>query len=165
MAAAAAAVAALAGGGVLLKRRQRGRGGSSGVHVLRGACREGASLATAPLGRDAVSVVSYNILVRRLAGARAAIAAAGAAPPACDQPGRRRAATQRCAASSTPAPAAAERYSQSCTLHPQADCFAWGLTYCPPEQLAWEYRWPLIQEVLAASAADVICLQEVDATK
>lgn len=54
-----------------------------------------------------------------------------------------------------------------CAVHHQrqADCFAWGLSYCAAEHLDWSHRWPLITQVLEAAGADVICLQEVDASR
>ncbi|GBF93208.1 hypothetical protein Rsub_05940 [Raphidocelis subcapitata] len=100
--AAAAAAAATAAAAWEWRRRRRD---GTWVVVLRGA---GASLSTAGLTRDDISVLSWNIL---------------------------------------------------------ADRFAWGMTYCPPEFLAWPHRWGLVARALAAAGADVVCLQEVDAAK
>lgn len=44
----------------------------------------------------------------------------------------------------------------------QADCHAWGLSYCAPELLAWDYRWPRIAATLKSADADIVCLQEVE---
>ncbi|KAI8464931.1 MAG: hypothetical protein J3K34DRAFT_489601 [Monoraphidium minutum] len=46
-----------------------------------------------------------------------------------------------------------------------ADCYAWNLTYCAPLHLVWQYRWPAVAAALEAAAADIVCLQEVDAAK
>ena len=45
----------------------------------------------------------------------------------------------------------------------KADCFAWGLSYCDPELLAWPARWARVRACLEAADADVVCLQEVGA--
>lgn len=38
-------------------------------------------------------------------------------------------------------------------------------TYVNPRYLAWQHRWELIQQELAATAADIVCLQEVDSAR
>ena len=37
--------------------------------------------------------------------------------------------------------------------------------YVNPRYLAWQHRWDLIHQELAATAADIICLQEVDSAR
>jgi hypothetical protein len=71
-----------------------------------------------------------------------------------------------CSAPSLPLPAP-RRLSPFAPNRPckKADRFAWGLTYCPPEFLEWGHRWRLITRQLEGLGADVVCLQEVDASK
>jgi hypothetical protein len=159
-AAAAAAAALLGGGGWALRRagaaRRRRRGPAA--EVVSGPA---ATLSTAGLGPDAISVVSWNILVRGGGGGvrPVAVAAWGRAQwrRACCGPQR---AVRPPAAAPLPI-----LNASSLPPTPQADRFAWGLTYCPPEFLEWGHRWRLVTGTLAALDADVVCLQEVDSAK
>jgi CCR4-NOT transcription complex subunit 6 len=50
------------------------------------------------------------------------------------------------------------------TYNVLADRFAGHrqLQYVPVQYLAWDYRWPLLQDELLRLGGDVVCLQEVD---
>jgi len=145
--------------------------------VVKNGCSKDGNLSTAELGFDAISVVSYNILVRSqqlcatqptrsgclnlfrvrppdhffvVTASPVVFCSRGAAPLLAPHPPN-----QSKPPHNTP---------QSTT--PQADRFAWNLSsYCPPEYLGWDYRWPRITAALARLDADVVCLQEVDSLK
>ncbi len=38
-------------------------------------------------------------------------------------------------------------------------------THVNPRYLVWQHRWELIKQELAATAADIVCLQEVDSAR